>query len=372
MFYVNCLVCGVLVELKFVVVVMVVCSFCKSMFLCDGEMFFDIGKMFVVLEDYVCVQIGIIGCYKNKVFIVVGCIQLCYDVGFWNEWYVLFDDGNDGWLVEVFGQVMMMFVCGMFVNVVVFEVLCLGQLYDVDGKQYVLFDVCEVDCIGGQGELLFCVGEGWYVCVVDGCREDVFIMLDYFDGMVLMFYVGEVIMFDVFKCQFLCIDVEIKEIVGCVLGKFMNFDCLQCGMLILFSFGVMGYVLCFGCGVVIDVVMLCGDIIVCVWLVLQVVIILELGDKVFIDGLQWQVIGVMCCVVVDGGGEWFEYLLYMFKCGFSWMVEIDDGWFCVSVFDCWFIQKDGCIVVFDGKVFICDEDYILCVIYVVGVFNWCV
>ena len=39
--------------------------------------------------------------------------------------------------------------------------------------------------------------------------------------------------------------------------------------------------------------------------------------------------------VVDGGGEWFEYLLYTPKRGFSWMVETDDGWFRANVLDRW-------------------------------------
>ncbi|MGN6990250.1 DUF4178 domain-containing protein, partial [Neisseria sp. P0009.S004] len=32
---------------------------------------------------------------------LIGRLQVHYDVGAWNEWYVLFDDGQTGWLSEV-------------------------------------------------------------------------------------------------------------------------------------------------------------------------------------------------------------------------------------------------------------------------------
>ncbi|MEX8323918.1 DUF4178 domain-containing protein, partial [Klebsiella pneumoniae] len=109
MFHANCPACGAPVELKSAAAVMAVCSFCKSTLLRDGETLSDIGKMSAVLEDYARVQIGTTGRYKNKAFTVVGRIQSRYDAGFWNEWYVLFDDGTDGWLAEASGQVTMTF-----------------------------------------------------------------------------------------------------------------------------------------------------------------------------------------------------------------------------------------------------------------------
>lgn len=85
MFHANYPVCDAPVELKSAVAIIAVCSFCKSMSLCDGEVPSDIDKMPAVPEDYAYVQIGTTGHYKNKVPTVVGHIQLCYDAGFRNE-----------------------------------------------------------------------------------------------------------------------------------------------------------------------------------------------------------------------------------------------------------------------------------------------
>ena len=39
--------------------------------------------------------------FDDRKFTLIGRLQVHYDVGTWNEWYVLFDDGQTGWLSEV-------------------------------------------------------------------------------------------------------------------------------------------------------------------------------------------------------------------------------------------------------------------------------
>ncbi|WP_199032806.1 DUF4178 domain-containing protein [Ralstonia sp. ASV6] len=370
MFHANCPACGAPVELKSAAAVMTVCSFCKSTLLRDGETLSDIGKMSAVLEDYARVQIGTTGRYKNKAFTVVGRIQLRYDAGFWNEWYVLFDDSTDGWLAEASGQVTMTFSRGVPRNAVAFETLRPGQLYDAEGKQFTLSDVREADCTGGQGELPFRVGEGWHARVADGRREDAFITLDYSDGTAPTLYLGEATTLEALKCQLLRTDAEIKETAGRVPRKLTNLDCPQCGTSIPFSPGVTGHVLCPGCGAAIDAATPRGEIIARARSVPQVVTTLELGDKALIDGQQWQVIGVMRRTVVDGSGEWFEYLLYTPKRGFTWMVETDDGWFRANVLDRWPTQTDGRKATLGNTQYTRDEDYTARVTYAAGAFNW--
>ena len=63
----------------------------------------DVGKM-SALEDYSPIRIATSGIYAGQAFGVVGRIQLRYDAGFWNEWYILFDDGSAGWLSDASGQ----------------------------------------------------------------------------------------------------------------------------------------------------------------------------------------------------------------------------------------------------------------------------
>ena len=58
------------------------------------------GRDSALLEDFSPLQIGTRGVFDDRKFTLIGRLQVHYDVGTWNEWYVLFDDGQTGWLSE--------------------------------------------------------------------------------------------------------------------------------------------------------------------------------------------------------------------------------------------------------------------------------
>ncbi len=95
---VSCPSCGAPVKFRSHASVMAVCEFCNASVLKDADSVKDIGKMSAVLEDFSPIQIGTSGAFGGINFTVVGRIQLRYPHGMWNEWYLLFDDGSNGWL----------------------------------------------------------------------------------------------------------------------------------------------------------------------------------------------------------------------------------------------------------------------------------
>lgn len=104
MFKLACPSCGAEVAFRSATSAMAVCEYCRSTLLREGEAVRDAGKMAVVLEDYSPIRITTSGMYAGQAFGVVGRIQLRYEDGFWNEWYILFDDGSAGWLSDASGQ----------------------------------------------------------------------------------------------------------------------------------------------------------------------------------------------------------------------------------------------------------------------------
>ncbi|MBX9431560.1 DUF4178 domain-containing protein [Ralstonia pseudosolanacearum] len=370
MFHANCPACGAPVELKSAAAVMAVCSFCKSTLLRDGETLKDIGKMSAVLEDYARVQIGTTGRYQGRAFTVIGRIQLRYDAGFWNEWYALFDDGSDGWLAEASGQVTMTLASGRPADAVPFESLRPGQSYDADGKRFVLSDVREADCTGGEGELPFRVGQGWRARVADGRSKDAFLTLDYSDGTAPVLYLGVATSLKALNCQLLRSDQDIRDSAGALPGKLVNLDCPACGTSVPFSPGVTTHLLCPSCGSAVDTSAARAELVERARSVPEVVTTLDLGAKAVIDGAQWQIIGVMRRTVVNGDGEWFEYLLYSASRGFLWLVETDEGWSRARVLERWPETVDAGGAVLDGKRYARSDDYSARVSYAAGAFNW--
>ena len=51
-------------------------------------------------EDASPIQLGTEGIFRNRSFVVVGRIVYQYELGGWNEWHLLFNDGGSGWLSD--------------------------------------------------------------------------------------------------------------------------------------------------------------------------------------------------------------------------------------------------------------------------------
>lgn len=58
------------------------------------------GKVADLPEDSSPIQIGTEGQVQNRSFLVLGRIIYEYEQGAWNEWHIVFNDGNSGWLSD--------------------------------------------------------------------------------------------------------------------------------------------------------------------------------------------------------------------------------------------------------------------------------
>ncbi|MBB6593444.1 DUF4178 domain-containing protein, partial [Ralstonia solanacearum] len=197
-----------------------------------------------------------------------------------------------------------------------------------------------------------------------------FLTLDYSDGTAPVLYLGVATSLKALNCQLLRSDQEIRDRAGALPGKLVNLDCPSCGTSVPFSPGVTTHLLCPSCGTAIDTSAARAEIVEQARSVPQVVTTLDLGDKATIDGAQWQIIGVMRRTVVNGDGEWFEYLLYNANRGFLWLAETDDGWSRAKVLERWPEAVDARGAVLDGKRFARSDDYSARVSYAAGAFNW--
>jgi hypothetical protein len=175
---------------------MAVCDFCKSTLVRHDINWEDVGKMAQLQTDGSPLQLRAEGKYRHVHFGVVGRIQLRFDQGLWNEWYLLFDDMRGGWLGEAQGTYAVSFVTEQKEPVPDFADLRVGQRYRIEGKWYEVRDLQSAVCIAGEGELPFRVGPGYEAPVADLQGENnAFVTLDYSEERPLVF-VGEYVDFD--------------------------------------------------------------------------------------------------------------------------------------------------------------------------------
>jgi hypothetical protein len=96
----NCPACGAPVRFRFAQAVQKVCEYCRSVLVRHDVALDKVGEMASVPDNASPVQLGTEGVYRNKPFVVVGRIIYEYELGGWNEWYILFNDSTGGWLSD--------------------------------------------------------------------------------------------------------------------------------------------------------------------------------------------------------------------------------------------------------------------------------
>jgi hypothetical protein len=369
---ISCPSCGAPVTLRSHASVMAVCGYCNTTVLKDAAAVKDLGKMSAVLEDFSPIQINTAGVAGGRQFTVVGRIQLRYSAGMWNEWYLLFDDGSSAWLGDSSGLYTLTTACASEGELPAFDAIAPGQRYKINGESFSAAEKRLADCIGGQGELPFRVGQGYQARVADLRSGAAFATLDYSDDADHpVLYTGQAVTLDELKCQLLRDDEQIKASAGKYRGKLDALDCPSCGSAIRYLPGVTTTLVCPACAAQLDAAGPQAQVLAAGERLEQVRTTIALGAQAKIGGNEYTVIGAMLRADEEGS-EWTEYLLYGTRNGFFWLVETDEGWWRASVMPVWpeWSSTAATEVQCDKVRFRKLYEYRARVLFAAGAFNW--
>ncbi|MFL5321411.1 MAG: DUF4178 domain-containing protein [Myxococcaceae bacterium] len=106
----KCPSCGAPVQFTAGSARILVCPSCSTVIARNDGGGFDAGAKFAALVDTDSpLSVGLGGSYRGAPFRVVGRLQKSHGAGTWDEWYLAFDDGREGWLSESEGEWHLMF-----------------------------------------------------------------------------------------------------------------------------------------------------------------------------------------------------------------------------------------------------------------------
>jgi hypothetical protein len=202
MFSSTCPSCGAPVSFRSTASASAICKFCKSTLVRDADTLKRIGQQGELFDDASRIQIGTGGTYQDTIFSVIGRIQLRYDAGYWNEWYVLFPSGKTGWLSEASGIYAMLLDASPSTNFPEFDNVLVGQTLRVNDQTLTATDKRIAQCVAAEGELPFPITDRWQSKTIDFQRDDVLVTLDYSDTKVALF-VGQTVSIDSLKFSLL-------------------------------------------------------------------------------------------------------------------------------------------------------------------------
>lgn len=371
MYKTACPACGAQVEFRSAGSVMAVCSYCRSTLLREADVVRNIGRMSEVIEDHTRIQITTSGQYAGRNFGVVGRIQLRYEDGFWNEWYVLFDDGTAGWLSDGSGQYVFTLEKGAPSKAPAFEQIRPGAVIPWDGQRFTATDVRTAQCVAGEGELPFQVGSGYVARVADFRSGARFLTLDYSEGETPKVYLGEATTLEALNCQLLRSADQVEDTAGKLAGKAKALECPSCGAGIDTLPGKADHLVCPSCHAEVALAGDKAEVLKKHDALSAPITTLQLGDVATIDKVKWRLIGLMRCREYgsDESSTWTEYLLFHATKGFLWLVESDEGWTRTTVLNR-LPDDQGATLRYDGRSYTRKWDYGSEVIYAAGAFNW--
>lgn len=96
----NCPNCGAKIVFRWSSSVQTVCEYCKSILLRTDLDLKKVGQVADLPANSSPIQIGAEGVYGHRGFVAIGRIIYEYDLGTWNEWHLIMNDGASGWLSD--------------------------------------------------------------------------------------------------------------------------------------------------------------------------------------------------------------------------------------------------------------------------------
>ncbi|MFM1988450.1 MAG: hypothetical protein RJA99_1407 [Pseudomonadota bacterium] len=369
MFSAQCPACGAKVSLRASTSTTAVCGFCRSTLVRRAEVLERIGVQGELLEDHARVQIGTGGRFDDAGFSVVGRIQLRYDDGAWNEWYVLFDDGSTGWLSEASGQYAVTFDRGREPAAPGWDALSPGTPAMIGGERWTVTDRRTARCTAAEGELPFPVDSRWEAKVVDLRRDDRLMTLDWSDGTPPVRFAGRAVELDALRPTGLRTVAAVEEAAGAIDEGLRTLSCPSCGAPVRYVPKLAANVTCRQCkseltggagGLAVEVERADRA---------QRPTWLELGDAGEQAGERWTVIGVLARRTPEDPKEWQEYLLWSPKAGFRWLVLVEGRLQWVEVLN-ELPDTAGGAAKLRGEAWLRRDAYVATTTWVAGSFNW--
>jgi hypothetical protein len=197
----NCPNCGAPVKFLWSSAIQTTCEYCRSILVRRDV---DLEKVGVVADlppDSSPLQMASEGAYKGKPFVVVGRILYEYELGGWNEWHIVFNDGQSGWLADAQLEYDVSFLTPPPSALPNRDALVTGNRFQWDGAEYAVTAITRAHYKGVQGELPFEYWDKSDVTFADLRTADGrFGTIDYSEEKPLLF-LGEALEFDDLKLK---------------------------------------------------------------------------------------------------------------------------------------------------------------------------
>lgn len=331
----NCPSCGAEILFRTSIAAYATCESCSTLVRRTDFDVESLGKVGLLQPDGTLLQRGTRGRYKGRGFEIVGRLQYRFysDIsgkdretyaGTWNEWYLLFDDGREGWLGEAHGLYAVSFKAEGMGEPPKFSQLKVEEELPLGDRKFWVKDLQRARVVSGEGELPFRFEEAYEARVADlATASNAFATLDYSESPPLVF-VGEWVRFRDLELSGLRDGVSVRDLSA----PLERFNCSNCGASLERKSGATLVIACPYCESILDADDPKHRVISRYEAATAIKPTIPIGARGKLLGEELECLGVLFkATTVDGiRYRWDEHLLWSPMCGYRWLVEANGHW----------------------------------------------
>ena len=177
--HMSCPACGAPLTIRHRFVKLVTCDFCGQVSLVHDKGLDPTGRTAELAALPSPLYVDATGQLQGRRFRVMGRLRYRYEAGVWDEWFLAFEDGRPGWLVEDEGTYKFYAKETLRGSVPPFDAVSVGDVIAVGGQQVFVTEKGRASIAGGEGQLAFAVLPGEQVHYLDGTSGDELISVEY-------------------------------------------------------------------------------------------------------------------------------------------------------------------------------------------------
>ncbi len=171
--------CGAEIEADRRFAKLVVCQYCESAVLLDEKAARVAGKMAVLAQTPSPFFVGGTGKLMDRQFSILGRVRYGYERGYWDEWYLAFEDGSTTWIGEDENNFSLESCDESEKAPVEYADAYPGQTIQLGATTFHLDEKGIAICEGGEGQLPFPIISGERVPFLDLSMADRFATIEY-------------------------------------------------------------------------------------------------------------------------------------------------------------------------------------------------
>ena len=167
----NCPSCDAPLEVKNKFSQALACQYCGQTSLISPSGLDPFGEKSKLIDYPSIFSVGAKGEFDGQNFEILGMLRYEYDGGFWDEWFIVMENGKKYWIEEDEGELVLYEKERLSSAIPNWEKINVGSMINVNQKDVFVTEKFKAKIRGGRGELFFKIKPGEDIKIVDGNQQ---------------------------------------------------------------------------------------------------------------------------------------------------------------------------------------------------------